>query len=75
MIQETFKFLKTNYNPELVLLKVKIPECNEIPSIPFLDAKNLIKKVYNRESTDCEDFDPEEEKLLCEIIKYPLKLY
>ncbi len=69
MIQETFNFLKTNYSPELALLKVKIPECNEIPSIPFLDAKDLIKKVYNRESTDCEDFDPEEEKLLCEIIK------
>ncbi|MHB1150980.1 MAG: aspartate--tRNA(Asn) ligase [Eubacteriales bacterium] len=69
MIQETFRFLKTNYSPELAHLKVKIPECNEIPSIPFLDAKNLIKKVYNRDSTDCEDFDPEEEKLLCEIIK------
>lgn len=69
MIRETFDFLKTHYSPELSILKIKIPEVNGIPSIPFLEAKDLIKKVYNRESTDCEDFDPEEEKLLCEIIK------
>lgn len=69
MIREVLLYLQENYKSELELLKVKIPEVKEIPSIKFWDAKELISKTYKREITDFEDFEPEEEKLLCEIIK------
>lgn len=69
MIREVLSYLQQNYKSELELLKVKIPEVKEIPAIKFWDAKELISKTYKREITDFEDFEPEEEKLLCEIIK------
>ena len=69
MIKETLAFLKENYAEDLSVLHVDIPIITEIPAIKFMDAKDLFLKTYGRESTDFEDFDPEEEKLLCEIIK------
>lgn len=69
MLAYTFEFLKNNYAEEISLLKANIPVITEIPSIKFLKAKELISKTYNREITDLEDFEPEEEKLLCKIIK------
>jgi nondiscriminating aspartyl-tRNA synthetase len=69
MIIETFAYLKANNAQELALLKAEVPEFTEIPVIRFMEAKDLVSKTYRREITDYQDFDPEEEKLLCEIIK------
>ena len=69
MIIETLVYLKENYFEELELLNVTVPEITAIPSIPFDEAKALISKSYNRVITDFEDFEPEEERLLYEIIK------
>ena len=41
----------------------------EIPSVKFIDAKQMVSEAYNREIRDYEDFEPEEEKLLCELIQ------
>ena len=69
MIQHAMRYLKKEYCHELELLKVKLPEVSEIPTIRFMEAKELVAKEYNREIKDYEDFEPEEEKLLCEAIK------
>lgn len=69
MIQYAMRHLEEEYGYELELLKVKLPEVSEIPTIRFMEAKELVAKEYNREIKDYEDFEPEEEKLLCEIIK------
>lgn len=69
MLQYTFEFLQREYVHEISLLGVKIPEIKEIPSISFHEAKELIANEYSREIKDMEDFEPEEEKLLYEIIK------
>ena len=69
MIQYAMRYLEEEYGYELELLKVKLPKVSEIPSIRFMEAKELVAKEYNREIKDYEDFEPEEEKLLCEIIK------
>jgi nondiscriminating aspartyl-tRNA synthetase len=69
MIAETFEFLKENYSGELELAGVKVPEVTAIPALRFDEAKLLVSKTCNREITDTEDFDPEEEKLLCEAVK------
>jgi nondiscriminating aspartyl-tRNA synthetase len=69
MIGETLDFLRDNYADDLALLKANVPEISEIPAITFMEAKELIQKTYHREITDFEDFEPEEEKLLYEIIR------
>ncbi len=69
MLSETLEFLKEQYADELSLLKADVPIISEIPAVTFTEAKEMISKTYNREITDFEDFEPEEEKLLYEIIK------
>lgn len=69
MLKSTMEYLKENYEQELTLLKVKLPEITGIPAIKFTEAKELIAREYHREIKDFEDFEPEEEKLLYELIK------
>ncbi len=68
MLRYAFDLLKNEYINELNLLNVNLPDISFIPSITFTDAKELISKEYNRDITDEFDFEPEEEKLLSEII-------
>lgn len=68
MLRYTIDFLGQNYGKELELLKVTLPVITEIPSISFREAKELVAKEYKRAITDYEDFEPEEEKLLCDLI-------
>lgn len=69
MLAYTFDYLKEHYADELAMLKAEIPTADEIPAVSFVEAKQMISDAYHREITDYEDFDPEEEKLLSEIIK------
>lgn len=69
MIKFTLNELNKNYINELELLKVNLPNLTAIPSIKFKEAKELISKEYNRKINDYDDFEPEEEKLLSEIIQ------
>ncbi len=69
MIRYAFTELEKYYRGELELLKVELPNVKEIPRIRFSEAKELVAKTYNRTIRDLADFEPEEEKLLCEIIK------
>ncbi|BCN30646.1 aspartate--tRNA(Asn) ligase [Anaeromicropila herbilytica] len=69
MIYSTLELLKEEYRYELELLKVNIPSITEIPTIKFMEAKQLIAKEYRRDIQDYYDFEPEEEKLLSECIK------
>ncbi len=56
--------LKTDYAEEISLLKADVPEIDEIPTIKFMDAKELLMKKFNYKPSDMKDFDPEEESLL-----------
>lgn len=69
MLKHVLAYLKANYDEEIALLKAQIPEITEIPAIKFIEAKELVAAEYGREIRDFEDFEPEEEKLLCECIK------
>lgn len=69
MLRFTMSFLRENYAKELELLRVQLPEIREIPRVRFLEAKEMVAKAYHREIKDFEDFEPEEEKLLCELIR------
>lgn len=69
MLQHTLRYLENNYANELALLKVKLPDAKAIPAVGFMEAKELISKEFKRKIKDYEDFEPEEEKLLYEIIR------
>lgn len=69
MLKYAFEALQAECAPEIELLGAKIPAIAAIPAIPFIHAKELIAATYNRPITDENDFEPEEERLLCEIIE------
>ena len=69
MLRYIMAYLKEHYTQELTLLAVQLPEIKEIPAVKFSEAKELVAKTYHREIKDRHDFEPEEEKLLCELIK------
>lgn len=69
MLTHTMEFLSEYCADELLLLSAKLPRTREIPHIEFCEAKELVARTYKREITDEDDFEPEEEKLLCEIVE------
>ncbi len=69
MLRFCMAYLNEHYQNELNLLSVNLPEITEIPTIKFAEAKQKIAEAYNRPVVDKLDFEPEEEKLLYELIK------
>ncbi len=69
MLRYVMAFLTEQYQQELELLKVTLPEITEIPAVKFTEAKEMVAAAYHREIKDMHDFEPEEEKLLSELIK------
>lgn len=61
--------LKTEYAEEIELLHANIPEITEIPTIKFMDAKEVIMKQFKYQPTDMKDFDPAEEEMLGKYAK------
>ena len=68
MILSALEFLQNQYQEEIELLQVQIPDVKEIPVIRFREAKEQIAQNFCRIITDWNDFDPEEEKLLSKWI-------
>lgn len=68
MLAFTMEYLVQHYQKELELLKLSLPQIGTIPAIRFREAKIKISEKYKRPITDWEDFEPEEEKLLYELI-------
>ena len=69
MLQAAMSLLKQEYTFELELLNVQLPVIGEIPAIKFREAKTLVKERTGREPRESHDFEPEEERLLSEIVK------
>ena len=61
--------LKTEYKNEIDLLHIDIPEITEIPTLKFMEAKEILMKKFKYQPTDMKDFDPEEEQLLGKYAK------
>ncbi len=64
--------LKTEYAAEIELLHANVPEITEIPTIKFMDAKELIIKKFHYTPSDMKDFDPQEEEMLGKYAKKEL---
>ena len=68
-IQYTMKLLKEEYERELKILGVKLPNVNNIPSIRFDEAKERVSEKYNRKIRNPYDLEPEEELLIGKYFK------
>ena len=68
MLKYTLNYLAEYYKEEIALLNLRLPVIETIPAIRFYEAKKKVAEVYNRPVSDWEDFEPEEEKLLSELI-------
>jgi nondiscriminating aspartyl-tRNA synthetase len=69
MLRHVMEVLESDYEEERKILNVNLPYIKEIPSIKFMESKELISAKFNREIVDFDDFEPEEEKLLSQLIK------
>lgn len=68
MLKYALNYLSEYYEKEIVLLNLSLPMVETIPAISFCEAKMKIAEAYYRPVKDWEDFEPEEEKLLSELI-------
>lgn len=68
MLKYILAYLEENYKKEITLLNLTLPVIETIPAVRFHEAKIKIAEAYNRPVRDWEDFEPEEEKLLSELI-------
>lgn len=79
MLETALELLEQEYSHELELLKVRLPKLPSsgaygaegdmrIPVIKFARAKALAAEKMGRMPKECHDFEPEEEKLLSELI-------
>ena len=69
MLKSMFSYLKEEYEEELALLKVSLPDLQEIPVIPFAKVKEIVARIRHSEVTDPEDLEPEEEALIGRYFK------
>lgn len=69
MLRTAINHIQKHYANELNILHAKLPQIEEIPTVKFAEAKEWIAQEYKREITDWNDFEPEEEKLLCELVQ------
>lgn len=68
MLRYALEYLGGACEKELALLGVTLPVIREIPVVSFAEAKAMIAERYRREIHDFEDFEPEEERLLCQCM-------
>ena len=59
-----FSLLEEDYGRELALFNAQVPRFDSIPSIKFMEAKEIIQKHFKKKVTDFYDFEPEEEQLI-----------
>ncbi|MHB1485525.1 MAG: aspartate--tRNA(Asn) ligase [Saccharofermentanales bacterium] len=62
-----FDLLKNEYQNEINMLKIKMPEFDSIPAVRFDTAKEMVSKKYNRKIKDPYDLEPEEENLIGQL--------
>lgn len=68
-IQYTVRLLEEKYSKELELLHITLPKVDEIPSVRFDRAKELVAEKYNRRIRNPFDLEPEEEMLIGRYFK------
>ena len=60
---------KRNYQKELDMLGITLPDVSKIPAVRFDKAKEMVAEKYNRTIRNPYDLEPEEEHLIGELFK------
>ena len=68
-LQYAFDLLRREYDTELGLLQIELPDVSRIPYVRFDEAKQLISKKYERRIRNPFDLEPEEEELIGRYFK------
>ena len=68
-LQYTMALLAKDYQKELDMLGVKLPDVRRIPAVRFDQAKELVSEKYNRKIRNPYDLEPEEEVLIGRYFK------
>ncbi len=68
-LQYTMNLLEKEYNKELKLLNITLPDVEKIPHVRFDEAKRLVSEKYNRKIRNPFDLEPEEEELIGKYFK------
>ena len=68
-LQYAVELLKKDYQHELSVLKVQLPEVEKIPAVRFDKAKELVAEKYKRKIRNPYDLEPEEEALIGRYFK------
>ena len=69
LLRYLLDLMSREYAAELERLQISLPDVAAIPAIPFADAKNRVAARYDRRIKDPYDLEPEEERLIGELIK------
>ena len=68
-LQYTMKLLAKDYQKELDMLGITLPDVSKIPAVRFDKAKELVSEKYNRKIRNPYDLEPEEEALIGRYFK------
>ncbi len=68
-LQYAMELLKKDYAKELQILKIQLPKVDQIPTVRFDKAKELVAEKYNRKIRNPYDLEPEEEALIGRYFK------
>ena len=68
-LQYAMKLLQTEYERELKLLNITLPNVEKVPYVRFDEAKQLVAEKYNRKIRNPFDLEPEEEELIGKYFK------
>lgn len=68
-LQYAMELLKKDYQKELSILKVTLPDTSRIPAVRFDRAKKLASEKYKRPIRNPYDLEPEEESLIGRYFK------
>ena len=58
------ELLKKEYDRELKVLGVELPDVSQIPAVKFADIKEIVAEKYNHKMRNPFDLEPEEEVLI-----------
>ncbi len=68
-LQHTMKLLAKDYQKELDMLGITLPDVSKIPAVRFDKAKEMVAEKYSRTIRNPYDLEPEEEHLIGELFK------
>ena len=63
-LQYAMELLKKEYDRELKVLGVELPDVSHIPAVKFADIKEIVAEKYNHKMRNPFDLEPEEEVLI-----------